>query len=102
MERIKIQTVFSLPHFNFLFKDYVPEIRRCRRIILIGCGTSYNATVATRQSKFSHITEYFGMCIQLISYFMFNIYTHLCVDIQTQIILILFSNGRAYGISGHY
>merc|ERR1719322_1347383 len=30
-------------------KDYVPEIRRCRRIILIGCGTSYNATVATRQ-----------------------------------------------------
>merc|ERR1719322_1067566 len=30
-------------------KDYVPEIRRCRRIILIGCGTSHNATVATRQ-----------------------------------------------------
>jgi glucosamine--fructose-6-phosphate aminotransferase (isomerizing) len=30
-------------------KDYVPEIRRCRRLMLIGCGTSYHSAVATRQ-----------------------------------------------------
>jgi glucosamine--fructose-6-phosphate aminotransferase (isomerizing) len=27
-------------------KDYIPKIKRCRRIILIGCGTSYNSAVA--------------------------------------------------------
>ncbi|XP_075147859.1 glutamine--fructose-6-phosphate aminotransferase [isomerizing] 2-like [Haematobia irritans] len=30
-------------------KEYIPEIRRCRRIMLIGCGTSYHSAVATRQ-----------------------------------------------------
>merc|ERR1719193_2805091 len=30
-------------------KDYIPEIRRCRRLLLIGCGTSYNSAIATRQ-----------------------------------------------------
>ncbi|CAF1611781.1 unnamed protein product, partial [Didymodactylos carnosus] len=30
-------------------KDYLSEIRRCRRLILIGCGTSYHSAVATRQ-----------------------------------------------------
>ncbi|XP_005992489.1 glutamine--fructose-6-phosphate aminotransferase [isomerizing] 1 [Latimeria chalumnae] len=30
-------------------KDSIKEIRRCRRLILIGCGTSYHAAVATRQ-----------------------------------------------------
>jgi glucosamine--fructose-6-phosphate aminotransferase (isomerizing) len=30
-------------------KDYVPEIKRCRRLILIACGTSYHSAVATRQ-----------------------------------------------------
>eukprot|EP00092_Neocalanus_flemingeri_P027786 GFUD01030162.1.p1 GENE.GFUD01030162.1~~GFUD01030162.1.p1 ORF type:complete len:683 (+),score=142.50 GFUD01030162.1:58-2106(+) len=29
--------------------DYVPEIRRCRRLLLIGCGTSYHTGIATRQ-----------------------------------------------------
>eukprot|EP00917_Polyrhabdina_sp_WS-2016_P029506 GHVP01062900.1.p1 GENE.GHVP01062900.1~~GHVP01062900.1.p1 ORF type:complete len:674 (+),score=118.13 GHVP01062900.1:1742-3763(+) len=28
--------------------DYLTEIRRCRRIILIGCGTSYHSCLATR------------------------------------------------------
>merc|ERR1719290_333941 len=28
---------------------YVPEIRRCRRLLLIGCGTSYHSGIATRQ-----------------------------------------------------
>lgn len=27
-------------------KDYIPEIKRCRRLILIACGTSYNSAVA--------------------------------------------------------
>lgn len=30
-------------------KDYIPEIRRCRRLMLIGCGTSYHSAIATRQ-----------------------------------------------------
>lgn len=30
-------------------KDHIKEIQRCRRLILIGCGTSYHAGVATRQ-----------------------------------------------------
>lgn len=30
-------------------KEFIPEIKRCRRLILIGCGTSYHSAVATRQ-----------------------------------------------------
>ncbi|CAL8090959.1 unnamed protein product [Orchesella dallaii] len=30
-------------------KDYISEIRRCRRLLLIGCGTSYHSAIATRQ-----------------------------------------------------
>merc|ERR1712121_509773 len=30
-------------------KSYVPEIRRCRRLLLIGCGTSYHSAIACRQ-----------------------------------------------------
>ena len=30
-------------------KDFIPEIRRCRRLLLIGCGTSYHSAIATRQ-----------------------------------------------------
>lgn len=30
-------------------KDYIPEIKRCRRLLLIGCGTSFNSAIATRR-----------------------------------------------------
>ncbi|KAM3611963.1 uncharacterized protein V6R79_000119 [Siganus canaliculatus] len=30
-------------------KDHLREIKRCKRLILIGCGTSFHAAVATRQ-----------------------------------------------------
>jgi len=30
-------------------KSFVPEIRRCRRLLMIGCGTSYHSAIATRQ-----------------------------------------------------
>ncbi|XP_046901694.1 glutamine--fructose-6-phosphate aminotransferase [isomerizing] 2-like isoform X2 [Hypomesus transpacificus] len=30
-------------------KDHMKEIKRCRRLIMIGCGTSFHAAVATRQ-----------------------------------------------------
>lgn len=30
-------------------KDYVSEIKRCRRLIFIACGTSFHSAVATRQ-----------------------------------------------------
>jgi len=30
-------------------RDFVPEIRRCRRVLLMGCGTSYHVGLATRQ-----------------------------------------------------
>uniref|UniRef100_UPI00358FEBCC glutamine--fructose-6-phosphate aminotransferase [isomerizing] 1-like isoform X1 n=2 Tax=Myxine glutinosa TaxID=7769 RepID=UPI00358FEBCC len=29
--------------------DHIKDIRRCRRLIVIGCGTSYHAGIATRQ-----------------------------------------------------
>ncbi|XP_012938214.1 glutamine--fructose-6-phosphate aminotransferase [isomerizing] 2 isoform X3 [Aplysia californica] len=30
-------------------KDYMNEVRRCRRLLFIACGTSYHSAVATRQ-----------------------------------------------------
>jgi len=30
-------------------KSYVSEIRRCRRLLMIACGTSYHSAIATRQ-----------------------------------------------------
>ena len=30
-------------------RDFVSEIRRCRRVLLLGCGTSYHVGLATRQ-----------------------------------------------------
>ncbi|KAK7506555.1 hypothetical protein BaRGS_00002030, partial [Batillaria attramentaria] len=30
-------------------KDYMHEIRRCRRLLFIACGTSYHSAIATRQ-----------------------------------------------------
>lgn len=27
-------------------KDFIPEIKRCRRLLLIGCGTSYHSIIA--------------------------------------------------------
>jgi len=30
-------------------KDYLSEIKRCRRLLLIACGTSYHSAIATRQ-----------------------------------------------------
>jgi len=30
-------------------KSFVPEIRRCRRLLMIGCGTSYHSAIACRQ-----------------------------------------------------
>jgi len=30
-------------------KEYVSEIKRCRRLLLIACGTSYHSAIATRQ-----------------------------------------------------
>lgn len=30
-------------------KDFIPEIKRCRRLLMIGCGTSYYSTIASRQ-----------------------------------------------------
>ena len=29
-------------------KDYVVEMRRCRRLLFIACGTSYHSAVAVR------------------------------------------------------
>lgn len=30
-------------------KEFLPEIKRCRRLILVGCGTSYHSAIASRQ-----------------------------------------------------
>lgn len=37
-------------------KQYLPTIRRCRRIIMVACGTSYHSCLATR-SIFEELTE---------------------------------------------
>lgn len=29
-------------------KEFIPEIKRCRRLLLIGCGTSYHSAIASR------------------------------------------------------
>ena len=29
--------------------DYLPDIKRCRRLILVACGTSYHSAIACRQ-----------------------------------------------------
>ena len=29
-------------------KDYIREIRRCRRLLFIACGTSYHSAIAVR------------------------------------------------------
>ena len=29
-------------------KDYMPEIRRCRRLLFIACGTSFHSAIAVR------------------------------------------------------
>lgn len=29
-------------------KEFIPEIKRCRRLLLIGCGTSYHSAIACR------------------------------------------------------
>ena len=39
----------SGPLSDFPAQTFIPEIRRCRRLLLIGCGTSYNSGIATRQ-----------------------------------------------------
>lgn len=31
------------------WQEYLPEIKRCRRLILIACGTSFHSAIATRQ-----------------------------------------------------
>ena len=31
--------------------DHLEDIRRCRRIIMIACGTSYHSAIATRQCE---------------------------------------------------
>lgn len=55
---IKVTSCQTSTHFKHprkdilvpkLFQDYIPEIKRCRRLMLIGCGTSYHSAIATRQ-----------------------------------------------------
>lgn len=43
-------------------KDFIPEIKRCRRLLLIGCGTSYHSIIAvsTFFNKFNY--ESFFIC----------------------------------------
>ena len=32
-------------------KAYIPEIRRCRRLLMIGCGTSYHSGASLLKSR---------------------------------------------------
>jgi glucosamine--fructose-6-phosphate aminotransferase (isomerizing) len=46
-------------------KDFIPEIKRCRRLILIGCGTSYHSIVAVSMTSNLIIIERLFTQIQL-------------------------------------
>uniref|UniRef100_A0A8C0H7J4 glutamine--fructose-6-phosphate transaminase (isomerizing) n=1 Tax=Chelonoidis abingdonii TaxID=106734 RepID=A0A8C0H7J4_CHEAB len=35
-------------------KDHLKEIRRCRRLIIIGCGTSYHAAIKIKEITYMH------------------------------------------------
>ncbi|XP_036323849.1 glutamine--fructose-6-phosphate aminotransferase [isomerizing] 2-like [Rhagoletis pomonella] len=48
--------------------EFIPEIKRCRRLILIACGTSYHSAVATRQ-LLEELTE-LPVVVELASDFM--------------------------------
>ena len=37
-------------------RDYVPVIKRCRRLLLIGCGTSFHSAIAC-QALLEELTE---------------------------------------------
>ena len=41
--------------------DYIADIKRCRRLLFVACGTSYNSAIATRQ----FIEEVSGGCARL-------------------------------------
>lgn len=43
--------------------DYLPEIKRCRRLLLIGCGTSYHSAVAVSINIYISF-----VCIRLIQF----------------------------------
>uniref|UniRef100_A0A0K8UP88 glutamine--fructose-6-phosphate transaminase (isomerizing) n=1 Tax=Bactrocera latifrons TaxID=174628 RepID=A0A0K8UP88_BACLA len=49
-------------------KEFIPEIKRCRRLILIACGTSYHSAIATRQ-LLEELTE-LPVVVELASDFM--------------------------------
>jgi len=41
-------------------KDYICEIRRCRRLLFIACGTSYHSAVAVSMSVLTSSEIVFG------------------------------------------
>ncbi|KAH9402877.1 Glucosamine--fructose-6-phosphate aminotransferase 1 [Tyrophagus putrescentiae] len=54
--KMEIQQIMKGNYSSFMQKeifeqpgDFIPEIKRCRRLLLIGCGTSYHSIIATRQ-----------------------------------------------------
>lgn len=56
-------------------KDFMPEIKRCRRLIVIGCGTSYHSAVAVRFILFSFIFIVFILLYLFIYlFFLFVVY----------------------------
>lgn len=39
-------------------KKFIPQIRRCRRLIMIGCGTSYHSAVAVSIDSSFHLISF--------------------------------------------
>ena len=53
---IPIKPIISYLNANFeLYTEYLPEIRRCRRLLFIACGTSYHSAIAVRGVMWSHL-----------------------------------------------
>ena len=49
-------------------KDYISEIRRCRRLLFIACGTSFHSAVAV---SFAAIMLHIYVCVSLFYVCMF-------------------------------
>jgi glucosamine--fructose-6-phosphate aminotransferase (isomerizing) len=65
-------------------KEFIPEIKRCRRLLLIGCGTSYHSAIACR-ALLEELTE-LPVMLDLASDFLdrhtpiFRFYSFLCLN----------------------
>lgn len=53
-------------------KDYIPDIKRCRRLLLIACGTSYHSAIAVSYKALNQCLVFRTYFLQLRSHFLLD------------------------------